>query len=61
MVNLGELPSPIAPPAGCRYNTRCERASEICGREEPQMRRVNDEHFVACHHPLVDVQEVSLN
>ncbi len=57
---MGELPSPIAPPSGCRFRTRCDRADDRCAAEEPQMRRINDEHFVACHHPLVDVQEVSV-
>ncbi len=57
----GELPSPIAPPSGCRFRTRCDRASERCTTEEPQMRRINDQHFVACHHPLVEVTEVSVN
>ena len=57
----GDLPSPIAPPSGCRFRTRCPFADEICAAEEPQMRRVNDNHFVACHHPLVEVTEVSVN
>ena len=57
---LGELPSPIAPPSGCRFRTRCPLADEICERAEPQMRRVNDDHFVACHHPLIDVDEVEV-
>lgn len=57
---LGELPSPIAPPSGCRFRTRCPLADEICERAEPQMRRVSDDHFVACHHPLVDVDEVEV-
>ena len=51
----GELPSPMAPPSGCRFRTRCPLADERCAREEPQMRRVDDDHFVACHHPLVDI------
>jgi peptide/nickel transport system ATP-binding protein len=51
----GELPSPINPPSGCRFRTRCEFADERCSSEEPQMRRVADDHFVACHHPLVDM------
>ena len=50
----GELPSPIAPPSGCRFRTRCPFADEICAAEEPQMRRVGEEHFVACHHPLIE-------
>jgi len=57
----GELPSPIAPPSGCRFRTRCDRADERCSSDEPQMRRVNDDHYVACHHPLIDIQEVSLS
>jgi peptide/nickel transport system ATP-binding protein len=48
----GELPSPINPPSGCRFRTRCPRADELCAREEPVLRAVGDEQFVACHHPL---------
>ena len=50
----GELPSPIAPPSGCRFRTRCPSATDICAAEEPQMRRVGEDHFVACHHPLIE-------
>jgi peptide/nickel transport system ATP-binding protein len=53
----GELPSPIDPPSGCRFRTRCPYATELCEREEPEMRRINDEHFVACHHPLVTIAD----
>ena len=58
--NLGELPSPLSPPSGCRFRTRCNYATEICTTDEPQMRRVNDEHYVACHHPLVPVDDVAV-
>ena len=50
----GELPSPISPPSGCRFRTRCPLADDVCAAEEPQMRRVGDDHFVACHHPLIE-------
>jgi len=51
----GEIPSPIAPPSGCHFRTRCPRATEQCAAETPILRRVSDDHFVACHHPLVPV------
>ncbi len=45
----GDIPSPINPPSGCRFHTRCPKAQEICSREEPVFRDVGGEHFVACH------------
>jgi peptide/nickel transport system ATP-binding protein len=52
----GELPSPIEPPSGCRFRTRCEFATDICANEEPLINEVTDGHFVACHHPLTEIQ-----
>jgi oligopeptide/dipeptide ABC transporter ATP-binding protein len=45
----GEVPSPINPPSGCRFNPRCPLAQAICRSEEPPLRRVADVHQVACH------------
>lgn len=44
----GDVPNPIAPPAGCRFHTRCPFATERCGREEPEFKEVSPGHFVAC-------------
>jgi len=48
----GELPSPIAPPSGCRFRTRCPRATDRCADEEPQIGAVGEDHYVACHYPI---------
>jgi peptide/nickel transport system ATP-binding protein len=53
----GELPSPILPPSGCRFRTRCPRAEDRCAQIEPTMRRVGEDHWVACHYPLIPVVE----
>ncbi|QDP24768.1 ABC transporter ATP-binding protein [Bradyrhizobium cosmicum] len=51
-VAIGEPPSPIAPPSGCRFRTRCPRADQRCSAEIPELREVAPGQFAACHHPL---------
>jgi peptide/nickel transport system ATP-binding protein len=56
---IGEPPSPVAPPSGCRFHPRCAYASDICSHEEPQLKPMGDGHFVACHHPVETSVSVS--
>ena len=46
---LGDPPSPIDLKPGCRFNTRCPFAEDVCRHEEPELRKIGDNHFVACH------------
>jgi oligopeptide/dipeptide ABC transporter ATP-binding protein len=45
---MGEVPSPVNPPIGCRFHTRCARAMEVCKKKEPALLDVGNGHFVAC-------------
>ena len=45
----GDVPSPINPPAGCRFSGRCSKCSEICRTQRPELKEVEPGHFVACH------------
>jgi oligopeptide/dipeptide ABC transporter ATP-binding protein len=56
----GELPSPVDPPPGCRFNTRCRFATDICVEVEPALAEFANGHLAACHHPLnVTAEEIA--
>lgn len=51
----GDIPSAVRPPKGCRFHTRCKYCMDICKQFEPELKEVEEGHFVACH--LMDVSE----
>ncbi|MBR6950909.1 MAG: ATP-binding cassette domain-containing protein [Oscillospiraceae bacterium] len=48
----GDIPSPVNPPKGCKFHTRCRYCTEICTQVVPEWRELAPNHFVACHHPV---------
>jgi oligopeptide/dipeptide ABC transporter ATP-binding protein len=48
----GDIPSPVNPPSGCKFHTRCRFCTDICRHVVPEWRELEPDHFVACHHPL---------
>ncbi len=48
----GDIPSPIHPPSGCRFHTRCAYCTKRCREKEPELLEIVPGHFAACHHPL---------
>ncbi len=60
VVVSGEPPNPINPPSGCRFHTRCPRASEVCRSVEPALTQYAGGHLAACHHPQhVSAEEIA--
>jgi peptide/nickel transport system ATP-binding protein len=49
IVLKGDVPSPLNPPTGCRFHTRCPSVMDICSEQEPAFEDVGSSHFAACH------------
>ena len=57
----GDIPSPVNPPKGCKFHTRCRYCTEICQQVVPEWREMAPDHFVACHHPLMEGLDIEVH
>ena len=53
----GDIPSPVHPPKGCKFHTRCKYCTEICKHITPELVEMRPGHYVACHHPLGEEEQ----
>ncbi|MBR5365186.1 MAG: ATP-binding cassette domain-containing protein [Clostridia bacterium] len=56
----GDIPSPVNPPKGCKFHTRCKYCTDICTKITPEMKEVRPNHFVACHHMLETFEDKTI-
>jgi peptide/nickel transport system ATP-binding protein/oligopeptide transport system ATP-binding protein len=56
----GDVPSPTAPPAACRFHTRCPKAQGVCSQEEPALEAKDGGNLAACHFPLTDAEDAAV-